>query len=333
MPRQPKPWYKASHDAWYCKLDGKLIRLAEDESGAWREFHRIMSDRASGGPPPSKITVVELLDRFLVDRSKTIRPETLRTYTLVCQLFVDWIGRSRKVVDLRGKDVAAFLESRTRWGKATKAQAVSVLRIAFKWGETAGWVDKTPLVGLKVPAMPARPPVDPAEIDRFLELLRPDVKDLLLFMVTTGCRPGEACSLTAASVDFRRAVAEVSGKAGVRTIVLPVEVLAVLRRLVKRWPEGQLFRNTLGRPWEPRIFSATVRRFRRKYGFSEDLVPYSCRGAFATRAIANQVDVSLVAKMLGHSSLTMLHKHYHRPAQETLLKAVEQAQRKKKTRG
>jgi integrase/recombinase XerC len=331
MPRKPKPWYKASHKAWYVKIEGKPRRLGATEKEANREFHKLMASRPDDGPSPGMITVIELLDYWLSDRAKSVRPITLDFYARVCQRFADWVGKGRKAVDLRVKDVSAYLDSK-EWSRGTRAASIKVIKSAFAWGEASGWIEKNPLRGLRAPSIPSRAGVDPLEVDRFLDELPPGAREIVAFMLATGCRPGEARTLAVEDVDIRRGTAEVRGKAGRRTVVLPSAALESLRAIISRRPTGAVFRNSYGDPWSPRSLTRAVKKARDFAGFSPDLVPYSCRGAFATRAIERGVDSSLVAKLLGHSSPMMLYKHYHKPTDPTLRRAADQSQspRKKK---
>ena len=60
MGRRAHPWYRASHRAWYTRLDGQMVRLGETEREAWSEFHRLMATRGQG-PVRTRVTVEELV--------------------------------------------------------------------------------------------------------------------------------------------------------------------------------------------------------------------------------------------------------------------------------
>ena len=48
----------------------------------------------------------------------------------------------------------------------------------------------------------------------------------------------------------------------------------------------------------------------RRAGIARNIRPYDLRHAFATEAIAAGADIGTVAKLMGHTSLTMILKHY-----------------------
>src|SRR5262245_55819177 len=80
----PKPWYRASKDAWFVEIHGRQHRLGKHPEGApppkkgktgWnppdeilRIFHELMVREDPGSlPMPARLTVAELFNRFLDD--------------------------------------------------------------------------------------------------------------------------------------------------------------------------------------------------------------------------------------------------------------------------
>ena len=60
-----------------------------------------------------------------------------------------------------------------------------------------------------------------------------------------------------------------------------------------------------------------------KAGITRRIRPYDLRHAFATELIAGGVDIGTVAKLMGHSSPTMLLHHYQYVMDEQKQAAVE----------
>ena len=48
--REPQPYFKKSHKAWYVNLHGKNVRLGEDEEIARQEYHILMAKRGKIKP-------------------------------------------------------------------------------------------------------------------------------------------------------------------------------------------------------------------------------------------------------------------------------------------
>lgn len=45
MAKFRKPFFKQSHAAWYVQLDGKQVRLHEEEGPAFERYHELMAAR------------------------------------------------------------------------------------------------------------------------------------------------------------------------------------------------------------------------------------------------------------------------------------------------
>ena len=86
-----------------------------------------------------------------------------------------------------------------------------------------------------------------------------------------------------------------------------------------------VFLNTEGEPWTKNAVRLQMTRLREKLGLADDLTAYLARHGFGTRAILNGVNPSVVAELMGHSSLEMVSKVYvHLADQHVHLKqAVE----------
>jgi hypothetical protein len=59
---------------------------------------------------------------------------------------------------------------------------------------------------------------------------------------------------------------EVKGKKALRVVYLTDGALEVTQRLLGRWPDGPLFRNTDGRPWHPYALNCQFGRLRLAHG-------------------------------------------------------------------
>lgn len=325
MPRRPQPWYKTSHKAWYVKIDGKQIRLAEDEDEAWKAFHQLMASgkpEASPATPPARGKLVAMFDAWLGSKAG-LRPKTIELNRQYAQSFLNSMPASARAADVRITHVNAWLAKHPAWSRSTRQIAVRAVKAAFRWGELEGWVAKDPLARLKTPPADVRPPVDLNVVEMVLSEVSDLAKEILLFMYFTGARPGEAISVEASGIDAERGTVRVVGKMGERRVVAPSEYLAGLLELAKGRPTGPLFRNGKGDPWTIDAIESQLRRARQRLGITARFVPYHLRGVFASGRIAAGVGDSLVGKMLGHSNPYTLHRHYHNPDLATLREAID----------
>lgn len=123
-------------------------------------------------------------------------------------------------------------------------------------------------------------------------------------------------AVTAANVDLRTGVWQFAehktdGKTGeCRIVVLTPEMQTMTKRLAQEYPEGPLFRNEDGNPWNTNSIRCRFRRVQKKLGLGDDLVAYLYRHATATDMLEAGTGIAQVAEILGHKSVDMVMRHY-----------------------
>jgi integrase len=105
---------------------------------------------------------------------------------------------------------------------------------------------------------------------------------------------------------------------------LAARAAGLVARLAAAHPDGPIFRNARGRPWNRNAMRCAFRRLRARAGV-EGVTPYALRHLFATLAIGRGVDSADVAKLMGHAGTEMLMEHYYQPADDALRRAAEKA--------
>jgi integrase len=152
-----------------------------------------------------------------------------------------------------------------------------------------------------------------------------------MFLRETGCRPGEAAVVEAKHVLHDRPVVVLPPdlhKTGRRTgkdrvIFLSEGIETMVRALALRHPTGPLFRNSRnGNGWGHNVISQRVTRYKRKLGLPDDLVLYLVRHAFSTRHVEAGVDISVVAKLMGHSHTSTLQAVYTHLSDKPIMDAL-----------
>ncbi len=169
-------------------------------------------------------------------------------------------------------------------------------------------------------------------------------KALVMFMIDSGCRRGEAVGLKWESVDFRNAKVEIkhnaqycegtgtyittpkSGKSRIIPINQPVlNVLAEWKReqaiLLFRQglPRSEfVFTHEDGTMLHPQSPTSYMRRLGKKCGI-ESLHPHALRHTMASLSIANGADIVSVSQKLGHSEVSTtlnIYAHENEEAKE-----------------
>jgi hypothetical protein len=166
--RQPKPYYKKSHDAWYANIgpNKRPVKLAEgtaNEQAAWDKYHAQMAGRQ---PVAADCTVQDLTARFLAHHANSA-PSTRRFYTEPLTSFVAHIGPKLRVCDLKPYHVSEWLERCHKTVKKAKKvgdkwtvqdtgrpttdnyrhNLVRAVKCCFRWAEDEEYIEQSPRFG------------------------------------------------------------------------------------------------------------------------------------------------------------------------------------------
>lgn len=193
----------------------------------------------------------------------------------------------------------------------------AVLRCAAE----AGWCPEPALRRPKQHRSPARW-ITKAEADRLIECAAPHLKPLLVFLLYTGARIGEALRLDWKDVDLdRRHVDFIETKNGTsRGVPLHGRVVEALKNLSAR--KGRVFRDHLGRPYTlpvGRDARDTSSGSRIKSAFStaikkaglEGFRVHDCRHTWATWHYRANRDLGALQRLGGWKSTQMVLRYAH----------------------
>lgn len=286
--RRCKPFYKETHKAWYLQLNGKQVRLAaggkaETKEVAFTEFHRLMAGEL---PTTNKTTVADIVAQYLDWVKSNRAPATHEFYSKylakskkaakVRRSFLDYIPATMRVSDLKPVNVNRWLDASYKGVSDNyKHCACRSVATCFNWAADLQILDSNPVKGFKRPAAtPREIYLTPDQWKQLVAAVDADdpFADLLWFMHQTGARPQEARIIAAAHFDKtgRRLVLERSnskGKKVRRVIRLNDRALKIVTRLALKNPDGPIFRNLRGKPWEVYAMGCRFAKLREKLGF------------------------------------------------------------------
>ena len=144
---------------------------------------------------------------------------------------------------------------------------------------------------------------DDEQIEQIINYFDRDsyMKDLFIYLLDTGCRLSEALRLSKDDIrlDANLITIWVTKTKEPRSVPITKKV----REILDRRPEG--FINGYVKDTVQRKF----KRCKDAIGLPEDAVLYSCRHTYATKMLERGVDIQLLAKILGHSSLAMTSRY------------------------
>jgi site-specific recombinase XerD len=276
------------------------------------------------------VTVTEAAGRFLEDVAARLKPTTARIYANDVGSFT----RATRRLDVR----AVTAQHVARWlsglpvKPTTKGIMLRSVSAFFGWCVQADLCPANPAKRIPKPkgvSRSASAVVSEAEHEKLLSAATPTFRLVLDVLHATGCRPGEAASLSAENTDLEAGVAVLEqhkcdrhGKP--RLVFLPESACLKLRASAAE--RGPLLRTAKGNPWTGRSITQAMRRVCKAAGIKA--IAYGYRHTFATDALARGVSDAQVAALLGHSSTAVLHKHYsHLTSRATVLRQAVAAVR------
>lgn len=291
------------------------------------------------------ITVGQLVALFNQWGQDFSSKSTSADYLYWLKLWGKQVGTGVPVDEIRPHHIEKFIAQRGLVGTWAHIKIIRCVRRLFTWGKKQGRLPASfvnPGSACEMPPEPASPDLDYTN-QQLRYLMRSNHRAfgaIVRFMLGTGCRAEEVYRLRVSQVDPKKRTITIpwqKAKQGKktrqdRTIRYPKKLeRMVLRRYRKnKGRGGALFLNTKGMPWTMNAIGST---FERTFDRMPHLFPDGCyatglRYTFTTRAILNGVGPVELAKLLGHSDLKMLMKHYQKIGrheghlQDTLDKAV-----------
>lgn len=337
--RQPKPWYRASKEAWYVEHNFKQHRLGHHPEGypppkkskaGWSPpppildaFYRLMAADPANLPKPQVILTAQVCDLFLDHSQKHHSPDCYANYRYFLQAFSDDHGRL-PAAEVKPFHVARWLDAHPTWNGGRRHAVIAVKR-AFSWADQQGILSSNPLRTVRVERGRCRTRVlSEAEVAEILAAIRDrQFREFMTAMLETGCRPSEVSRVTAAEVNLELGVwvlrehKTAKKTRRPRIVYLTPAMVDLSRRLVALFPEGPLFRG----PRDKAAFTrqnirCRFRRLREKLPHLKHFVCYNVRHTFATQALVRGVGIAQVAELLGHTSTEMVSKTYGHLAEQ-----------------
>jgi integrase len=341
MARQSGIWWWKSRKCYYCWHNGRQRRLDANKTKATRMWAELIGRREAPGEDMMVLSLLNLyLDWSEANHAKSTHgrvrasvlsfgkslPPGLRINKLLSFHLTTWLDER---YPKQPKDDSKPASENTRHDIASDVLAV------FNWAVRQKIILGSPLQGYtKPPKTPRVLYLSPEQMDDlFTRIEDHEFRDFLVVALRTGCRPQEVRVLEAKYVLFKEKVARIpkelaKGKRKERRVPLDDVVLAILKPLALKYPEGPLLRNTRGRPWTKDAVNCRFQRLKEKLPYRA--TAYAMRHTFINEALRNGASETALAKVCGHEDKTMILKVYgHANLHNDLLKeTVKKANRR-----
>ena len=238
-------------------------------------------------------------------------------------------GYGRKSVSaLIPHDVTNWLNAHDTWTAGGRRSRIQAVKRAMNYAVEQGLIKKNPIRGYKTPRAEARVTyITPEQETALLGKANPSMSIAIRVCIRTGARPGtEFAAVTRKHVKMDGDRMEWSFKPGEiknrrerRIFIVDPEIVQIVKQQMEEHPEGPIFRNTVGEPWNRKSLSSRFRTIRNKLidagvEFDDDCCMYSCRHTYAKRTLegfwsGKPCNIETLARLMGNSP-QVCREHY-----------------------
>lgn len=286
----------------------------------------------------SSLTLDQAAERFLADKQDKLKQSTLARYAYMLEHYILPAFGAILICQLTANQISDFLLRLQKGGLSGKsARDVGVLLKSILRYSAKKLDCTSPGLAVELPAY-RRKQIDifyPDEIQRLAQKImdKPTTAGIgILLTLNTGLRLGELCALQYKDIDLRNGVIHITKTAqrirsgdrtclmvlppksdsARRTIPLPGDMAALLKKIIQSHPNGENYLLTgKSAPMEPRTMQYQYRTLLKAAG-----IPYRnfhvLRHTYASRCVERGVDVKSLSEMLGHADVrTTLQVYVH----------------------
>lgn len=333
--------YQDSRPCLYLGLDDTILgrtvakgRASQIEADlATGNFDQTLAKYKTVGKPSKMqvtLTAVELLDRFTAKKTVDIDARTKGKYKAIRSKVAVLLGNASAAVD-ESRAEAFRLELDKTLAPNSQKEYLSMISLCWEWGIKEGLVSVNPwhevMKRVKVPPRQPPKPFTKPEIAAILIGFRQHnhykhYGDFVEFLLSTGCRIGEAIGLRWGhlSEDFDKVWVGESVTRGVRKSTktnrsrefrLNPRLSSMLRSRcpTDRDPEALVFPAPRGGAMDDNNFRNNAWTTVLKDAGVNYRKPYNTRHTFISHALASGLNPMTIAHMAGHNP-EILFKHY-----------------------
>lgn len=267
----------------------------------------------------------EVIEDFCEDqRYKGNSPATLTLYRVSFEHFLKDTGLE-ELHDLTGSAVRSWLLSHSHLSRTTLATYDRALRVLSGWAWRRGYIRTDPLADLPKPKARRTEPetFTPEQVRAILTATQAGRNPkrnaaLVVLLLDTGLRIGEAVSLTLHDINWQDGWLRVDGKTGPRSVPFGRKAKQRLRAYVEQERRAgsrsvtHIFLTDDGRRMPATAATKSLIRLARRAGVeSAKLGPHTFRHTFAVEFIRNGGDAFTLQRLLGHTTLEMTRRYVH----------------------
>ncbi|MBS1492242.1 MAG: tyrosine-type recombinase/integrase [Bacteroidetes bacterium] len=292
------------------EFEAKLFLLSKSDS---------LNFKIEKDTQENTITLGDAIKVFIKIYTVSWSEGRLSNVQTVLKILKEFLNPDTKVKDITSQDLSDFIVKRKEKISVTTVRSdLQILRMFFNHLVEENILQKSPLNKKLIPKPVIKNIVtmNEVELERIFHFTK--MKDRLFFkylklLSLTGARPGDILRLKYGDFDLKSGILKISVSKTQREIDFPIyeELKLFIRDEFKNIknssPETEIFKEyksfTLGRKFL---------RLKRTLKLDEEFNLKTFRKTFATKLISSGVDGSIVAHLLGHTSVNTTSKYYIR---------------------
>jgi len=201
------------------RAQGNTRAAAQDELNL--ELHRLSRAAMVGGALDNRYLIADLRDEWLRSKEHRVAPRTYQSYRAAIDRIVGWLEETACVVSAN-QLTAGLIDDYQRAMLQEDISnrlinlTVEKLRAAIRLGMQRGLIVSDPLDGVQ--PLPNRRKrfrrdLHPEEVTALLEQSGDALRPLWFFLLSTGCRKGEAVELRTSDIDLKRKTVTIRARA------------------------------------------------------------------------------------------------------------------------
>jgi len=220
---------------------------------------------------------------------------------------------NKKVSKTTKDDVKKYLDYlRDNGGELSSIYIVlSHIRNFFNWAEEEGYISENPTKGIKYKLrVKPRKAIPEKDMNKLRNACKTQEERLIIeFLVNTGVRLNELCTIKLSDVNFNENTIIVFGKGSkTRTVLFNDYTKKLLKKSIKKCSDGihLLCHDSKGKPvvYTRPLVSGIIKDIAERTDIEYSVHPHLFRHTFATNCLDKGMDLLSIQKLLGHSDVS-----------------------------
>jgi integrase/recombinase XerD len=242
---------------------------------------------------------------------------TLKNYKLQLNIFSKEINKNVEYISTA--HLRNYLSKYSYLKPSSIASKISVLKSFFSWLLQEEIIQKNPMKKIKTPKFNKHNPKY-LEVDE-LEMLREACvtvrqRALVECLYATGARLSELCNMNIKDIDFNSFSTKVVGKGGKeRDVFFSLKAIHHLKKyLITRNDDCEALIVTERRPYRRlsnRGIQREIAKITSNSSIKKNVTPHVLRHTLASLSLNNNMDISVISDLLGHSNISTTQIYAH----------------------